>query len=56
MSINVKEIAIKFIALVLAVAFLLPGNILANKEQKEIDQIAVIIKRSCYSASFSHTA
>lgn len=38
MSINVKEIAIKFIALVLAVAFLLPGNILANKEQKEIDQ------------------
>lgn len=32
MSINVKEIAIKFIALVLAVAFLLPGNILANKE------------------------
>lgn len=45
MGTKVKEVAIKTIALVLAIVFLLPGHILANTEQQKADRETKDIER-----------
>ena len=45
MSGGVKEVLIKVITILLAITFLLPSNIFADKEQEEIDRETKDIKR-----------
>ena len=44
MSVKVKEVLIKVITLLLAITFLLPSNIFADKGQEEIDRETKNIK------------